>query len=159
MSWSWKARRAAPLVLLAALAPAAAWGQGLRELQLQGLAIASRPFFAGAGAGLAWRDAQRTRWQTLVAVGDLRGAGWGARADLAWHFLLDPAKRRGSGVYGGAGMSVLAGAGRVTPYALLVFGVENAPGGSGGSFVEIGVGGGVRLSVGYRWRKRNAPGR
>ncbi len=49
--------------------------------------------------------------------------------------------------------------GRLTPYVLIVLGVENAPGGNGGSFVEIGVGGGVRAAVGYRWRKRNAPGR
>jgi hypothetical protein len=25
--------------------------------------------------------------------------------------------------------------------------------------VEVGVGGGVRVAVGYRWRKHNAPGR
>jgi hypothetical protein len=47
----------------------------------------------------------------------------------------------------------------VAPYLLLVLGVENAPGGGGGSFLEVGVGGGARLAVGYRWRKHNAPGR
>ena len=159
MSWSSRPSRALLLVLAAALAPGAAGAQEVREVQLQGMVIASRPFFSGGGLGLAWRDAQRGRWQTLLSAGGLSGGGWGARADLAWHFLLDPARPRGSAVYGGAGMSALAGRGRVTPYALLVLGAENAPGGSGGSFVEIGVGGGVRLTIGYRWRKRSAPGR
>jgi hypothetical protein len=81
------------------------------------------------------------------------------RADVAWHFLLDPAKRQGSAIYGGGGLSVQAGAGKVKPYVLLVLGAENAPGGRGGSYVEIGVGGGVRALVGYRWRKQRAPGR
>ena len=133
--------------------------QGIRELQLQGLAIASRPSFAGGGLGLAWRDAGRTRWQIALSGGARTGAGWGMRGDLAWHFLLDPGKPRGGSVYGGGGISVLTADGRVTPYLLLVLGAERAPGGRGGLFVEVGVGGGARLSLGYRWRKRSAPGR
>ncbi len=160
MSWSSRPSLAALLALLAAApAPRAARAQGSHELQLQALAIASRPFFAGAGLGFGWRDEGRTRWLGAVTVGDLDGKGAGGRWDLAWHFLLDPAKRQGSAVYGGAGMSVLAGGGRVTPYVLLVLGAEHAPGAGGGAFAELGVGGGVRVSVGYRWRKRNAPGR
>ena len=159
MSWSSRPSRAALLALLVALAPRTGRAQGWREMQLHALAIASRPFFAGAGLALGWRDPGRTRWQAAATVGGLDGHGVGARADLAWHFLLDPAKTRGGGVYGGAGMSVLAGGGGVTPFVLLVLGVEHAPGSGGGSFMEIGVGGGVRVAVGYRWRKRNAPGR
>jgi len=127
-------------------------------MQVQLLGIASRPLFGGAGVAVAWRDKARTRWQAAFTLGALDGHGPAARADVAYHFLLDPAKRRGSAVYGGGGLSVLAAKGRVTPYVLLVIGAENAPGGNGGSFVEIGVGGGVRAAVGYRWRKRNAPG-
>jgi len=159
MSWCSRPSRAAVLALLAAAAPVASRAQGVRELQVQLLGVASRPLFGGAGAAIAWRDEARTRWQAAVTVGALDGRGQAARADVAYHFLLDPGKRRGSAVYGGAGLSVLAARGRVTPYALVVLGAENAPGGSGGSFVEIGVGGGVRVAVGYRWRKRNAPGR
>jgi hypothetical protein len=159
MSWCSRPRRAALLALVAAAAPAAGHAQGVREVQVQLLGIASRPLFGGAGAAVAWRDASRTRWQAAATVGGLDGHGLAARADVAYHFLLDPAKRRGSAVYGGAGLSALAANGRLTPYVLIVLGVENAPGGNGGSFVEIGVGGGVRAAVGYRWRKRNAPGR
>jgi hypothetical protein len=158
MSWCSRPSLAALLVVLGASAPGAGRAQGMRELQVHALAIGSRPFFAGAGLGVAWRDERRTRWQTMVTLGGLDGRGLGGRADLAWHFLLDPGKRRGSAVYGGAGLSVLAGEGHVKPYVLLVLGAENAPGGGGGSFVELGVGGVVRATIGYRWRKRNAPG-
>lgn len=158
---SWSSRRSLPALagLLGALAPGPAHAQGSHELQVQALAIASRPLFAGAGLGYAWRDEGRTRWQTAATVGTLDGKGVAGRADLAWHFLLDPSKRRGGAVYGGAGVSVLAGDGRVTPYVMLVLGTERAPGSGGGTFLEVGVGGGVRVSAGWRWRKRNAPGR
>jgi hypothetical protein len=159
MSWCSKRSRVAGLALLVAAAPAAARAQSVRESQVQVLGIASRPLFGGAGVALAWRDASRTRWQVAATLGGLDGHGLAGRLDVAYHFLLDPAKRRGSAVYGGAGISTLAGNGRVTPYVLVVLGAENAPGGNGGSFVEVGVGGGVRFAFGYRWRKRNAPGR
>jgi hypothetical protein len=138
--------------------PARAQAQGgVRELQIHAVGVASRPFFGGAGGGLGFRDADRNRWQGALAVGFLDG-GVGARGDFTYHFLLDPRKRQGSAVYGGGGLTAQVAGGRVTPYVLLVVGAENAPGGAGGSFVELGVGGGVRFAVGYRWRKRNAPG-
>jgi hypothetical protein len=138
-----------------------AWAQargGVRERQVHAAGVASQPVFGGAGGGLAFRDAARNRWQGALAVGLLDGGGVGACGDFVYHFLLDPRKRQGSAVYGGGGLTAQVAGGRVTPYALLVVGAENAPGGAGGSFVELGVGGGVRLAVGYRWRKRNAPG-
>jgi hypothetical protein len=159
MTWCSRRSAAAVLAVGAALAARPALAQGMRELQLQGLAIASRPSFAGGGLGLAWRDAGRTRWQLVFSGGARNGAGWGMRGDLAWHFLLDPSKPRGGSVYGGGGISVLAADGRVTPFLLLVLGAESAPGGGRGLFVEVGVGGGARLSLGLRWRKRIAPGR
>jgi len=159
MSWCSKRSCAAALGLLMAASPAAARAQSVRESQVQLLGIASRPLFGGAGVGFAWRDESRTRWQAAATLGALDGHGLASRLDVAYHFLLDPAKRRGSAVYGGAGISALAGNGRLTPYVLVVLGAENAPGGNGGSFVELGVGGGVRVAFGYRWRKRNAPGR
>jgi hypothetical protein len=138
--------------------PGQARAQGVRELQVHAVGMASRPFFGGAGGALAFRDRDRNRWQGALAAGFVDGRGMGARGDFVYHFLLDPRKRQGSAVYGGGGLTALIAAGRVRPYALLVVGAENAPGGSGGSFVELGVGGGVRLAVGYRWRKRSAPG-
>jgi hypothetical protein len=157
MSWCSKGR--AGFALAAVLAAAAPCRAQVREVQVWGLAVASRPALYAAGVGLAWRDEQRSRIAPAVAFGPLGNGRFGARADLAIHFLLDPAKRAGAAIYGGGGLTAAVAGGRVTPYALLVLGAENAPGGAGGSFVELGVGGGVRLAIGYRWRKSNAPGR
>ena len=156
MSWSSRGSRLAAAVLLAA-GPLRA--QAGREVQFQALGVASRPAFGGAGLGFAWRDEDRGRWLGALSLGAVKGGAFAARADLAWHFLLDPAKRRGTGIYGGVGLTAQAAGSRVTPYALVVLGAERDPGGAGGSFVEAGVGGGVRVTLGYRWRKRNAPGR
>jgi len=156
---SWCSKRRAGFALAAALAAAAPCRAQVREVQVWGLAVASRPALYAAGVGLAWRDEQRSRIAPAVAFGPLGNGRLGARADLAIHFLLDPAKRAGTAIYGGGGLTAAVAGGRVTPYALLVLGAENAPGGAGGSFVELGVGGGVRLAIGYRWRKSNAPGR
>jgi hypothetical protein len=157
---SWRSKRRAVALLPALLAAAgSARAQAARETQVWAVAAASKPAFYGAGLGLAWRDEQRMRVAPAVALGSYDDGRFGARADLAIHFLLDPVKRTGAAVYGGGGLSVAVRGGRLTPYALLVLGAEGSPGGGGGSFLEIGVGGGVRVAVGYRWRKHNAPGR
>ncbi len=156
---SWCSRSRGPVLLAAALAAAPACRAQVREVQLWGLAASSQPALYAAGVGLAWRDDQRTRLAPAVALGALGNGRLGARADLAIHFLLDPKRPSGSAIYGGGGLTASIAGGRVTPYALLVLGAENAPGGAGGSFIEIGVGGGVRLAIGYRWRKSNAPDR
>jgi hypothetical protein len=123
------------------------------------LAVASQPALYAAGVGFAWRDNQRSRIAPALAFGALGNGRFGVRADFAIHFLLDPYKRDGTAIYGGGGLTAAVAGSRVTPYALLVLGAEKNPGGTGGSFIEIGVGGGVRLAIGYRWRKSNAPGR
>ncbi|HTT68042.1 MAG TPA: hypothetical protein VMF70_08440 [Gemmatimonadales bacterium] len=156
MSWCW---RRSPLLLLPAFVALPARAQSLREAQVWGVGALSRPAFYGAGFGLDWRDDQRDRIAPAVALGSFGDGKLGFRADLAYHFLVDPAKAAGSAAYGGGGLSVVVRRGRVVPYVLLVLGVEGAPGGGGGTFVEIGVGGGARVAIGYRWRKHNAPGR
>ena len=99
--------RRAPLIatlLCGVAAPARAQGvqaRGVRELQVHAAGVASRPFFGGAGGGVAFRDADRNRWQGALALGLLDGGGVGARGDFVYHFLLDPRKRQGSAVYGG----------------------------------------------------------
>ena len=155
MSWCW--RRSALLLVPALAAAGPVRAQRLAEAQVWGTAIASRPGFYGAGIGLGWRDDQRNRFAPALAVGGDGRGHYGWRADFSYQFLLDPGKQVGSAVYGGGGLSVAVRQGRVVPYALLVLGLESAPGGRGGSFLEIGVGGGARVAVGYRWRMHNAP--
>lgn len=151
MSWSWRRSAAALGLLLAAAAPCRA--QRRSELQVWGMAAASKPAFYGAGLGFALRDQDRLRFSLAAALGADGGGAFGARADATLQFLLDPFTRAGAGIYGGGGLSLAARRGSATPYLLLVLGVEHAPGGPRGSFAEIGVGGGVRVAVGYRWRK------
>ncbi len=157
MNWCW--RRSSLLLLPALVAAVPSRAQSLREAQVWAVAVATRPAFYGAGFGLGWRDEQRDRIAPAIALGAFGDGRFGARADLSYQFLLDPGKRSGSAIYGGGGLTVAMERGHVAPYLLLVLGVENAPGGGGGSFLEVGLGGGARLAVGYRWRKHNAPGR
>lgn len=158
---TWSSRPS--LALAAALVLAAARGlaaQGWREAQLWGVGVVSRPAFAGAGFGLAWRDALRTRLGLAGALGAEDGAGLAGRVEGTWHFLLDPYRRSGTGVYGGGGLAlVVAHDGRVHPALQLVLGAEAAPAAARGTFIEVGLGRGARVAVGLRWRKQNAPRR
>ena len=158
MSWRSSHSALAVVAVLACSSAAAAQARGPRETQLHAIGIASKPLFGAVGGGFAWRDVRRTRVAASLMAGVLEGGRLAARADVAWHFLLDPRKRAGSAVYGGGGLSLQAAGDGARPYLLLVLGAERNPGGGDGSFVEIGVGGGLRASVGYRWRKGNAPG-
>jgi hypothetical protein len=60
-------------------------------------------------------------------------------------------------VYGAGGVAV-AGGPVDQGYVVLTLGIEGRPGARSGWFAEAGVGGGVRLALGYRWR-RVPPGR
>jgi len=136
-----------------ALLAAPCRAQRRSELQVWGVAVASQPAFYGAGLGVALRDEDRTRFSVAAAAGTLGSSALAARADATLQFLLNPFKRTGLAVYGGGGLSLAVARGSATPYLLLVLGVEHAPGGPRGAFAEVGVGGGVRVAVGYRWRK------
>jgi hypothetical protein len=157
MSWCWTASALAALALVAAPAPCRA--QRIGELQVWGVAAASKPAFYGAGLGYGSRDLDRTRVAGALAAGAYGDGRFGARADLSFEFLLDPRARSGAALYGGGGLTLAVERGHVTPYLLLVLGVEHAPGGRGGTFLEVGVGGGARVALGYRWRKTIAPRR
>lgn len=160
---SWCSRRSAWRLLLAALVAAAAQplpAQATRETQLWGVALSSRPALFAAGAGLARRDRGRTRLGASLAVGASDAGRLAGRAEAAWHFLLDPGRRSGIAFYGGGGLALSLFAGEdPRPFVQAVLGVEQAPGAAGGAFMEVGIGGGVRLAAGWRWRKHNAPSR
>jgi hypothetical protein len=155
MTWFSRPSRAwaTPLLLALALLPGRAAAQGWRETQLWGVALASQPALFAGGLGFAVRDAGRTRIGGALAAGTSEGGRATGRLEVAWHFLLDPARRQGLAIYGGGGaaISVIAH-GRVRPWVLLVLGAETSPAAKHGFFVEAGLGGGARVAAGVRWR-------
>lgn len=148
-------------VLLLAARPGVAAAQGWRETQVYAVAAASRPAAGLVGLGLARRDAGRTRIGIALAAGIAEGSRAAGRGEIMWHFLLDPVKRSGLAIYGGAGLAVsLIEGGNARPYAQAVLGAETTPAGRTGWFFEAGFGGGVRGAFGMRIRSRRpAPGR
>ncbi len=149
--------RLAALAVVTGAAPAAR-AQSWVETQVWGVATASKPAAFLTGVGVGWRDRGRTRLAGAFAAGLLETGDAAGRVEFAWHFLLDPARARGTAVYGGGGLAFATGArADVAARVLIVLGAEAAPAASQGWFAEIGVGGGARLAVGLRWRKRSAP--
>ena len=137
------------LALALTARPAAA--QGHRELGVEGVALAADPAFFGAGIWGALRPSERLRLGVAVLGGARREAA--VRGELVAHFLLDPARRSGAGLYGGGGVAAESGP-TGQAWVIAVLGLEERPGGRSGWVVELGVGGGVRVSVGWRWRSR-----
>lgn len=121
-----------------------------REAGLEVLVVGSDPVQGLAGGSHWWRAGRRTRIGGLLAVG-VAGGRAAVRGEVVAHFLLDPAVRRGLGWYGGGGLAGSGGRAEGVR-VLVVAGVESRPGGPRGWTAELGVGGGVRLAGGYRWR-------
>ncbi|HEX5004885.1 MAG TPA: hypothetical protein VFV65_06180 [Gemmatimonadales bacterium] len=138
---------------LCGIAPAAVAAQGtVREWGLQGVAAFASPADYTAGLVAAVRPAARTRI-ALFAGGGLTSDGGGVgRAELVGHFLLNPRSLR-PGLYAGGGLAGVFASGDANGFIVVLVGIESRPGGPGGWFVEAGVGGGTRVSAGYRWRK------
>jgi hypothetical protein len=133
---------------LAAAAPAGA--QQVKELGIQTTGTLSDPALAVGGIYAAWRPAARGRVAAALGIGGSDGEmAW--RGELLGHFLLAPRRRRGPGVYLAGGLAAVGGP-TDRGYLVLAVGIEDRPGGPSGWFAEAGVGGGARLSLGYRWR-------
>jgi hypothetical protein len=136
-------------VLLVVASPLQA--QAIREFQLQTVGVLRRDEFIGAGVGVAVRPTGRTRF----AVSGTAGASDGAlalRAEVLLSYHLFPFRRAGVTPYAGGGVSTLVVRDRASPYLTLTLGVESAPAGRSGWFLEAGVAGGARLAGGWRVR-------
>jgi len=152
------ARRPAAGRALAALLAAAAGSRGapvaaqqVTEFGVMGIATASDPALVVGGGYGAIRTSQRTRISAGLGAGVSDGrAAW--RGELLAHFLLNPTRRRGVGIYGAGGVAAVGGP-VDQGYLVLTLGLEARPGERSGWFVEAGVGGGARLAVGVRWRR------
>jgi len=131
--------------------------QRVTELGVHALLTTSSPTLAAGGVYGAVRASQRVRVALTAAAGVADGDAAG-RGELLGHFLLNPGGRRGAGAYAGGGI-----AGVVGPvddgYLVLLLGVEARPGAGSGWAIELGVGGGVRIAIGYRWRRHPRPRR
>jgi len=153
----------AVLVVASAPAPSPAAAQRLTatEAGLGGTIAVARHTFAGAELGLGYRPGGQSRFALALAGGtEARRAA--VRAQVSAQFLVTPAARAGIGLYAGLGAAFTGRrAGPGAGFIALLVGVDGAPGrrGSIGGeswYVELGIGGGVRASAG--WRVRWFPG-
>lgn len=120
------------------------------EVGLQGLGVFQDPAWLGGTMYGAWRPGGGIRLGLTIGTGsvDSRLSG---RGELLVHFLLSPGKRRGVGLYGIGGIAGVTGP-NDQGYLILGLGLEQAPGAGSGWAIETGVGGGLRVAVGWRWR-------
>lgn len=151
------------LTVAVAVAPVAI-AQRAIEWQVQVIGTAATAQFLGGGMGFGLRTSGRTRLAITVSAGDLsrepivqgdaRRHDVAGRAELFASYHLSPFRRRGVSPYAGGGVAVAATSQDMLEYVLLAIGIETAPGGSRGWFAELGIGGGVRGSIGFRIRRR-----
>lgn len=118
--------------------------------------LAARSFFGGGLAGSV-RPGGRLR-VVIAALPGAQAERFAFRGEAAAHFMLNPERRHGLGFYGVGGIAVLVGP-RDAGYVMLGLGLESAPGGVSGWTMEAGVGGGVRIAVGWRRRWLRMPER
>jgi hypothetical protein len=132
------------------LPPQPGTGQQTKEFGIGTITTFSNPTLLTAGLYGAVRVSGRTRLSAGLAAGisdgDLAG-----RAELLGHFLLSPEERRRAGFYFAGGIAAVEGA-VDRGYLVLTVGLEENPRAGSGWALEAGVGGGVRIMMGYRWR-------
>ena len=142
---------AAPLLAAALISARPAAAQQVREVGVMAIATAADPSVVVGGVYGALRTSLRTRISAAAAIGASDGeTAW--RGELLGHFLLNPTRRDGVGLYGAGGIAVVDGP-VDQGYLVVTLGLEARPGARSGWFVEAGVGGGARLAAGYRWRR------
>jgi hypothetical protein len=133
---------------LAVASPAGA--QQVKEIGFHATGTLSEPELVVGGLYAGWRPSSRGRIAATAGIGGSDGElAW--RGELLGHFLLAPRRRHGLGFYLGGGVAAVGGP-VDRGYLVLALGVESGPGAATSWFAEAGVGGGARLSMGYRWR-------
>jgi hypothetical protein len=138
---------------LAACALIGSKGEAQQVTELGGQAVVSlsNPVLGVGGLYGALRASARTRLSGFIA-GGTSGGEFAWRAEALGHFLLSPDRRRGWGPYLAGGLAVVGGS-REHGYIVLTAGIEEHPAAVSGWALELGVGGGFRLGLGYRWRQ------
>jgi len=141
----WPELLAGALIVVAPLA-----AQEGREVGVQMVATASDPALAVAGVYGGVRTSARTRLSAMAGAGVSAG-NLAFRGEVLGHFLLSPSQRRGPGFYLAGGVAAVEGP-VDRGYLVLTVGLEDRPAAASGWSAEVGVGGGVRVMLGYRWR-------
>jgi hypothetical protein len=136
--------------VILALIAAPLGAQTIKEWGIQALGALADPAFAGGGAYGALRFGDRTRAAVTLNPG-VQDGQFAFRGELLGHLLINGRSKRPQ-VYALAGVAGVAGpTGR--GWLVMGAGLEASPGGRSGWAVELGVGGGVRISAGFRWRR------
>jgi hypothetical protein len=120
------------------------------EAGAEALVTLADPTFAGGGVSLGVRPGGSVRVVLNLLAGGQRERLAG-RGELLGQLMLTPARRRGVGVYGVAGIAGQLGQ-RDAGWLVLGLGLEQAPAERSGWHLEAGIGGGVRLAAGWRHR-------
>ena len=114
--------------------------------------LAHRVFW-GPEFAVARRSGGQGRFAFAAACGDYARA-LGIRLEATAQFLLRPGERTGVGPYGGLGLAFVGSEqARGASYLTALLGIDQAPGARGGWYAELGLGGGVRLALGRRFRR------
>ncbi len=142
-------RRGHLALLVGLVFPAPVSAQRGHDLQLHAIGLVGGRELVGVGGGAGLRFGRGLRAALVVSGGWLEPGRAGGRAELLATFHLAPFRRAGSTVYGGGGVAALA-ADSLRGYLVLLIGLEARPAAGGGWFAEAGIGGGVRLALGYR---------
>lgn len=117
------------------------------------IAVFAHREFWGPAIGIARRSGAQGRFALSAAGGDYERV-LGVRLEATAQFLLRPAERHALGPYGGLGLAFLGAEGAPgASYLTALLGVEAAPGARAGWYVEVGLGGGVRVAAGWRFRR------
>ena len=127
-----------------------AGAQQRREIGVQSVTTFSRRSAVVAGGYGALRASGRTRLSLDLGIG-IGGNDLVWRAEALGHFLFSPEEQRKPGFYIAGGVAATGGD-ATHGYLVLTLGLEQRPQSRSGWAVEAGVGGGVRLAAGYRWR-------
>lgn len=143
--------RAGLLATALTLGPSDLSAQRMVELGARAVLSTSGPAAVVAGPEAALRVGRRDRLSVGVGLG-AAGGGLAGRGELLWHFLLSPEAEGRPGVYAGAGLAVAADS-AWRGLVVATVGLDWSPGGRSGWMAEVGVGGGLRVALGYRWRR------
>jgi hypothetical protein len=129
-----------------------------QQLTATELAAGATVLVRSADAAGGWLSLDRrlgTRQRVAATGAILRGGGVSfGRVGLEGHYLVNPAALRGMALYAGAGLTLeMRDGAESRTWLTAVLGVETRPGRREGLVLEAAVGGGLRLSVGVRWRR------